>query len=179
MLHIHIKLKVQHNLQPRSLRIFLFWSKYCPFFLGWSFQIRFSVAVYFWYPFFHFFWWQPTLAPVLLSLYYLAFLKLFFGWPRFFLMLSCIARFLITAFKCLIILTFWDVIAFCICLFKKLRVDCSWCFMILSIGLWFEGLLGGFDFLGLWFHWLSLVDAILFLLEVYGVVVRSFLLLVL
>lgn len=54
----------------------------------------------------------------------------------------------------------------------------SWRSMTLSTGLWFDNLLRGFDFLGLWFRWLGLVDAVLFLLEVYGVVVRSFLLLV-
>lgn len=167
-------MKVQHNLKLEVWEFCLVGSEFCPFFIGWSFSgSLFLISL------FYFFLWQPTLAPVPLALYYLAFLKLFFfGWTRIFLMLSCIAYFPMSAFRCLIILTFWDVIAFFIWLFEKLSLF-SWCFMILSISLRFDRLLRGFDFLGLWFCGLGLVDAILFLLEVYGVVVRSFLLFVL
>lgn len=49
-------------------------------FLGWSFQIRFfSGNLFLTSVFKFFFWWQPTLATVLLTLYYLAFLHLFWG----------------------------------------------------------------------------------------------------
>lgn len=191
MLHdaTYTQLKVQHNLQPRSLRIFLFLCKCCPFFLGWSFQIRFSVAIYFWHPFSKFFfWWQPTLATVLLILYYLAFLHLFGGKQ----VCVCVCVWLTPYFPdavlhwplpdvILRVSYYFDILGLLLHLlfhFLKRPGWFSWRSMTLSTGLWFDNLLRGFDFLGLWFRWLGLVDAVLFLLEVHGVVVRSFLLLV-
>lgn len=184
MLHdaTYTQLEVQHNLQPRSLRIFLFCVSVVPF-SGRSFQIRFSVAIYFRHPFSKFFFDGSLLRP--------QFFWHYTTWPfyTFFFLSGCVCVCVVdpvfswccpalTAFRCYPsgVVLFWHsriVIAFIISLPKKTGWF-SWHSMTLSTG----SLLRGFDFLGLWFRWLGLVDAVLFFLEVYGVVVRSFLLLV-
>lgn len=157
-------------------------------FLGWSFQIRFSVAIYFWHPFSKIFLMSACLShsssdTILLGLFT----------PFFFKRVCvCVCVWLTPYFPdavlhwllpdvILRVSYHFDILGLLLHLlfhFLKRPGWFSWRSMTLSTGLWFDNLLRGFDFLGLWFRWLGLVDAVLFFLEVYGVVVRSFLLLV-
>lgn len=159
-------------------------------FLGWSFQICFSVAIYFWHPFSKFFFDGSLLWPQFFWHFNLAFLYLF--WGKRVCVCVCLCVWLTPYFPDAVLhrllpdVILWvsyhfDILGLLLHLlfhFLKRPGWFSWRSMTLSTGLWFDNLLRGFDFLGLWFRWLGLVDAVLFLLEVYGVVVRSFLLLV-